>query len=94
MKYNHPEYDERKKILDKSYEKLIDTDFGLMVLSDILEQTGIFERSYRSKDHSQTCFNEGKREIGIDLQERLRSIDQEKFFLIIKLILDRYDRNS
>ena len=49
-----------------------------------LKFCGIFERSYVSTSHSETCFNEGMRNVGLKLLAEVNETDPESYLEMMK----------
>lgn len=59
------------------YQQVFGSEAGQRVLTDILYDCGIISSSYVQGDPHSTCFNEGRRSMGLKILEKIK-IDMMK----------------
>ena len=64
-------------------EAVLRTKAGRMVLYDILVETGVDDCTFDEDTHKH-AMNAGRREIGIALRSKIKSIDKDNYYLMIR----------
>jgi hypothetical protein len=80
--------DQRDPLLD-DYQDVMQTRQGRAVIRDILSKCGMDRSSFTNGQSNQTIFNEGKRRVGIDIQQQLLELDPDLYLKFVKEGIDQ-----
>lgn len=75
--------DEKLKIKIDNMKAVLNTVAGRMVLYDILVESGVDDATFNEDTHKHAMIA-GRRETGIVLRNKIKSIDKDKYYLMIR----------
>lgn len=81
--------DTNEKILQEYWRRVLDTPEGRAVLWEVLENCGVFARSFAGENTHLTAHSEGRRHVGIDIFERLLQVAPQSYNLMRQEALKR-----
>jgi len=73
--------------LRRYYREVLSSRAGRAVLWHILEQAGIYIQSFEP-NHSQTCFNEGQRRMGLWLRSNILQVDEKAYIVMQQEVIE------
>lgn len=79
----------KKADLSRAYNDIfLHSETGRMVLIDILRRCGVFNSSYIQNDPSTTIFNEGARNVGLQIMQMLEYNEAK-----VEQLMQMYNQN-